>query len=341
MFMEAFATGFSLSSGTKPGFTKENEDYRITFTEVICDQTKNMVSRGFENCYNWRDVMEIILDVTEDCDTDNLIEIEALSEDCIRDWLVTFSGWGLLSSILDSKMHRHVLLSLAYTSSHWDPNTGGEFSEEKVFDTVKYVYENMPGKELHTLVPKFGIWFEEIVDGGKEAKRKKQLTLFFNAKWALEVKFIIEKKRNNKNLVDLAAEAVASSILIEEDIKDLPIPETLFQVVRKKFCDVEWIRSYWNSQPQPQSFPTTMKAAQTETEPPVTEEQEENLEEEEFLNAVIDDFTDDVQQIINNHIDGANESNQRRKDYPTGIDGLLIVWVVLFLILALVVYSWC
>ena len=84
-----------------------------------------------------------------------------------------------------------------------------------------------------------------------------------------------------------------------------------------------------------------MKAAQTETEPPVTEEQEENLEEEEFLNAVIDDFTDDVQQIINNHIDGANESNQRRKDYPTGIDGLLIVWVVLFLILALVVYSWC
>ena len=29
MFMEAFATGFSLSSGTKPGFTKENEDYKI------------------------------------------------------------------------------------------------------------------------------------------------------------------------------------------------------------------------------------------------------------------------------------------------------------------------
>ena len=40
----------------------------------------------------------------------------------------------------------------AYTSTNWDEGTGGEFSEEKVFDTVKYVYDNMPGKELHNLV---------------------------------------------------------------------------------------------------------------------------------------------------------------------------------------------
>ena len=43
-------------------------------------------------------------------------------------------------------------ISAAYTSTNWDEGTGGEFSEEKVFDTVKYVYDNMPGKELHNLV---------------------------------------------------------------------------------------------------------------------------------------------------------------------------------------------
>merc|ERR1719348_426693 len=122
----------------------------------------------------------------------------------------------------------------------------------------------------------------------------------------------------NQTLVDLAAESVVRNILIEEDICDLPIPETLFPVVLNKFCDIEWVRSYWNSQPEPQLFSTT-KSAQTLVEDSAQEVQEENLEEEEFLNAVIDDFTDDVQQIINNHIDGADENSQRRKDYPTGI----------------------
>ena len=54
MFMEAFATGFSLSSDSKPGVTLENEKYRIELEEIQCDQTRNIISRGFENCYNWR-----------------------------------------------------------------------------------------------------------------------------------------------------------------------------------------------------------------------------------------------------------------------------------------------
>ena len=262
------------------------------------------------------------------------------------------SGWGLLSSILDTKLHRHVLLSLAYTSSHWDADTGGEFSEEKVFDTVKYVYDNMPGKELHTLVPKFGIWFEELVSGRKEMERKKELTLFFNAKWALEVKFTIEKKRNNRSLVDLAAEAVVQNILIEEEITELPIPETLFSIVRTKFCDIEWVRSYWNSQPEIESpseqnieskaDPST--AAPLAASQPQAAQQldpEEESLEEEFLSSVIDDFTDDVQQIIDNHVNNNGDNGQQRTYSPNGIDGLLIIWVVLFLILAVIVYSCC
>ena len=264
------------------------------------------------------------------------------------------SGWGLLSSILDTKLHRHVLLSLAYTSSHWDADTGGEFSEEKVFDTVKYVYDNMPGKELHTLVPKFGIWFEEVVSGRKEMERKKELTLFFNAKWALEVKFTIEKKRNNRSLVDLAAEAVVQNILIEEEITELPIPETLFSIVRTKFCDIEWVRSYWNSQPEIESPSkqsieskaeedpsTAAPLAASQPQPAQQLDPEEESLEEEFLSSVIDDFTDDVQQIIDNHVNNNGDNLQQRTSSPNGIDGLLIIWVVLFLILAVIVYSCC
>ena len=355
MFMEAFATGFSLSSETKPGYSIENDDYKIIFSEVICDQNKNIVSRGFENCYNWKDVMELVLEVADEADTDVLIDIEASTEDAIRDWLVTFSGWGLLSSILDSKIHRHVLLSLAYTSSNWDPETGGEFSEEKVFETVKYVYDNMPGKELRTLVPKFSIWFEEISSGRKEMERRKELTLFFNAKWALEVKFFIEKKRMNQTLVDLAAESVVKNILIEEDICDLPIPETLFPVVLNKFCDIEWIRSYWNSQPEPS--PEELNSAQIQKDEEEKkkgrtvnvaaggnlsdDDEEEIVEEEEFLSAVIDDVVDDVQQIIDNHIDIRAVEPGQGTAAPSGVDTILLVWVCLFLILAVILYSYC
>ena len=349
MFMEAFATGFSLSSGTKPGYSLENDDYKIIFSEVICDQNKNIVSRGFENCYNWKDVMELVLDMADEADTDVLIDIEASTEDAIRDWLVTFSGWGLLSSILDSKIHRHVLLSLAYTSSNWDTDTGGEFSEEKVFETVKYVYDNMPGKELHTLVPKFSIWFEEISSGKKEMERRKELTLFFNAKWALEVKFFIEKKRINQTLVDLAAESVVRNILIEEDICDLPIPDTLFPVVLNKFCDIEWVRSYWNSQPEPTEESNKTQTPKVEEEAKkhvaaggnLSDDEEENVEEEEFLSAVIDDVVDDVQQIIDNHIDIRTVEPGQRPEAPSGVDNLLLVWVGLFLVLAVILYSYC
>ena len=341
MFMEAFATGFSLSSGTKPGFSQENDKYSLTFSEVICDQAKNIVSRGFEHCYNWKAVMDLILEATEEVETDNIIDIEAGAEESLKEWLVTFQGWGLLSSILDSKMHRHVLLSLAYTSSNWDESTGGEFTEEKVFETVKYVYDNMPGKELRTLLPKFGCWFEEIVDGSKLCERKKMLTLFFNAKWALEVKFVLEKKRVNKNLVDFAAEAAVQKFHIEEDIEDLDIPETLYNVIREKFRDIEWVRSYWNSQPFKQFSPnlSNIETEQEKEKKLTVEHQEEEEEEEEFLSSVMEELSEDVHQMIEANI-GANPEG-RRKDPPAGIDSLLTLWVVIFMIIAFIVYAWC
>ena len=332
MFMEAFATGFSLSSGTRPGFSQQNEEYTITFSEVICDQAKNIVSRGFEHCYDWKQVMNLILDATKEAHTDNMSDIEALSEDALKEWLVTFQGWGLLSSVLDSRRHRHVLLSLAYTSENWDEQTGGEFTEEKIFDTVKFVYDNMPGKELHTLLPKFSVMFEEIIDGSKACERKKLLTLFINAKWSLEIRFVLEKRRVNSNLVDLAAEALVRSIILEEDIDQLNIPTSLLPPVRAKFQDIEWIRSYWDSQlsKEPPSEKKQNDEAILGEALDEGADEVEGEEEEEFLSSVLEDLSGDP----------AAEAEERRTDRPHGIDGLLTLWVFVFLVIAFVVYAW-
>lgn len=242
--MEGFATGFAVESATTPGFFIENEEFKITFLGAICDESKNIISEGFESCYDWRPVMELFLQSTYEWDVP--VDIEEKVETKLREWLTTFQGWGLLSSILPPLTHRYFILSLAFTSANWDTNSGGEYTEEKAFEAVKEVYQHVQDKDLASILPKFGIWFEENVKADKGAERRKNLTLFFNAKWVLELKFLVEKKRINRNLLELAAESVVHRIRFRDQVEQLEIPDTLLPVVRKKFKDVDWVRTYWS-----------------------------------------------------------------------------------------------
>jgi len=247
--MEGFATGFNLEGKTKPGYYVENENFKLTFSGVMCDERKNIVSHGFECCYDWSFLMNEILASTEDYESRD--DVEEKVEKLLKTWLTSFQGWGLLSSMLPTEKHRYFLVSLAYASAYWNEGTGGPYSSQKIFDTVKYVYEHSPGKEIYHLVPPLGAWFEEIVEDENEmveskGERSKSFTIFFNAKWVLEIKFILEKKKVNKCLVDIAAEKVASTLIDADDVEDLEIPITLFEKVYDKFKDVEWVRSYWN-----------------------------------------------------------------------------------------------
>ena len=48
--------------------------------------------------------MELVLAATEIAGNDSIADIEETTEKLLKDWLTTFEGWGLLSSIapLDS-----------------------------------------------------------------------------------------------------------------------------------------------------------------------------------------------------------------------------------------------
>ena len=97
--------------------------------------------------------------------------------------------------MLPNTKHRHFILALAYTSANWNEDTGGEQTDEKVFDAVKAVFDAVPGKRLGNLVPDLSCWFDEVAEGGVEEQRSKYFTFFFSAKWALEVRFEVEKLR--------------------------------------------------------------------------------------------------------------------------------------------------
>ena len=143
---------------------------------------------------------------------------------------------------------RDIVRSMAFfTSITWDQEIGGEYQEEKVFNTVKHVYDHTEGVKFEKLVPNLGIWFEEIVTGGEDDERKKNVTICFYGKWTLKVKFTVEKKRVNRNLTELAAETVVRGIYSEEEIESLEIPRELLDTVMAKYRDAEWVRDYWRN----------------------------------------------------------------------------------------------
>jgi len=287
MIMEGFASGFKIDGG----INIENEDFRVTFAGVSCDSRKNIVSHGFECCYDWSAVMNMILEATKNYD-DAIVQIEEGVEMRLRNWLTTFQGWGLLSSILPTERHRYFILGLAYTSANWDESSGGPYSAEKIFDTVKFVYDHSPGKEIWNLVPT--LWgslednYDDALNGNqieidlKNADRMKSFTIWFNAKWLLEVKFLIEKKRNNNNLLDLAAEAVAFQVSNREDLTALEIPPTLHSNLMGKFGDVLWVRGHQM---------TLLENEEVETDSSLTGnylEAEEDIESEEDVHCSVD-----------------------------------------------------
>jgi len=357
--MEGFATGFSVVGATSPGFSLENEHFKITFRGVICDESKNIISEGFETCYDWGPVMNLILESTLE-DWEVPVNIEETAENKLKDWLTTFRGWGLLSSLLPTNIHRYFILSLAFTSANWDETSGGPFTEEKAFEAVKTVYNTVPGKELASILPTFGVWFEENVAKDEGAERRKHLSLFFRAKWVLEVKFILEKKRVNNSLVELAAEAVVQHIKFPKELEDLEVPEVLNGILKHKLKDADWVRSYWSLREHLEASDSDLEfeesvrynqaigAVVTDRESQVEGqilgggEGDMMVEEDKFEDCVGGDNDNDggISQIGDGGDANVEENVKTVDSLPSQRGPQSVCWAVLPLILVLISYFW-
>ena len=234
-----FLSGFSLCRAGKPGGYVEDENFKISFIEVFCNSMKNVISHGFECCYEWEPIMQIMLKATDEFTTVDAFEDK--SEGLVESWLSTYEGWGLLSSMLPSNLQSLFISRLHQTKINWRGRN--EFNHKSAFEEVVRRYELDGGARLCSLVPQFGVSIDELVEDDSD-ERSKLVTLHFDAKWKLEVKFKIEKKRHLKNLVDAAAEVVTSKILDEESIDILEIPEELKLILKIRMTDINWTRSH-------------------------------------------------------------------------------------------------
>jgi len=243
----AFATGFSVPGRTTPGFAIRKKAVDVTFEGVHVSGGVNLVAEGLESFYDWSDIMQIIVSAVEEGGSTDDIE-DKVSEE-LSDWLTTLAGWGLLSTLVPVEKVRHIIAALLYTNANWNESTGGPRTDLKVFEAVKYVYSHVPGKGVHDVVPRLGVWFQELRPSSKMQERKKRLVVFFKGQWDVQVKFYVEKKRAVKEtLKELAFEAVAKQVWRTKhlDTKILEVADTLQDGLNTHFHDAQWVRKHWD-----------------------------------------------------------------------------------------------
>ena len=173
----------------------------------------NLVAEGLESFYDWCDIMELVSVAVQE--QGSMDDIEDTISEALAEWLATLSGWGLLSTLMPVEKSRHIIAALLYTNANWNESTGGPRTDLKVFDAVKYVYNHVPGRSVHDLLPRLGVWFQELRPSSKTQERKKRLVVYFKGQWDVQVKFVVEKKRVvGETLTELACEAVARQVTV-------------------------------------------------------------------------------------------------------------------------------
>jgi len=242
-----FATGFSVPGRTIPGFAVRCDKVNVTFEGVSVSGGVNLVAEGLETFYDWCDIMELVSTAVQD--QGSMDDVEDTISEALTDWLTSLSGWGLLSTLMPVEKTRHIIAALLYTNANWNESTGGPRTDLKVFEAVKYVYNHVPGRSVHDLVPRIGVWFQELRPSAKTQERKKRLVVYFKGQWDVQVKFIVEKKRViGETLTELASEAVANQVwrLHHLDTKRLELADTLQAALDRYFHDAQWVRKHWD-----------------------------------------------------------------------------------------------
>jgi len=233
-----FLPGFTNFLGSKPGAVLENKEYVLTFFGVLLNGKKSaIVSQGFESCYDWSDVMNILIEALDQFE--DISSAEEVSTLHLTWWLMTYSGWGLLSTLLPRQQHVKFSRMLRQIKQNWTQYYEGEFFEEGCWDIL------LQDIHLEDIVPQFQVTISHG-DFGGQVGRKKWLDLSFISSWNMSVRFTIEKKRCETNLVNIAAAAVGKHIEDEDTIQQLDIPVTLRSPVTKMRRDQRWLTSKTN-----------------------------------------------------------------------------------------------
>jgi len=264
--MAASFPGISFQEGRRPGFQCQGDNFAIRFEGVHVISEEESVRRSIklklETCYDWKLVMDKILEISRD-----FVSVEDFEEDTqveLSSWLGALGGWGLTFAILPIEFQQFFLLIFARVSQEAE----GPLSHEEMYERMITFYETEShGLPFSDLVPKLAV---RLSGKGATNEREKwfSLCLTNGGKFKAIIALRIKKKRFVRTLVERCAEVVGQ---IEDDPEVLEIPVTLKPLVLEYILDAGWVQEYWFAQ---------WKASE-ETNESIEEEDSENLEDGE------------------------------------------------------------
>ena len=227
-----FLPGFSNIEGTQVGMNFKNSSFDLEYTGARYNKRRNLISKGFESCYDWTDVINILLRSLENFTDPKSFEASVQEE--LNSWFMTYSGWGLLATLLPKRLQMMYIKTLGSVKRKWPLNFEGECTDEKCWNLVLQ-------SSLKDLLPKCEVKVEEV---NNEPRRRKWISLIFSNQWSLEIKFCVEKRKSEVTLVNLASNTVAEYIKNNEDIdivNALEIPFTLKAPIDVALRAFKWI----------------------------------------------------------------------------------------------------
>ena len=245
---ESFFTGLSNKKGTKPGFAMKNETFLVAFEgiqieKLDSDSQVRFVKDKFESCYDWAQVMELILECLEYFYDEGDFQIDCQSS--IKAWLSEFEGWGLMFTLLPPDFQKYLLFLYAVMVNKNFVQNVVKTNLEMFYDLTDQYERETQGLPLSDLVPKVEARLLNIIGGPKMCERRKMLKIkFLSQRYTLVANFTVEKTRINRTLVEHAAEVVARMVDDAEELEG-EIPETLKPVVSDKIIDADWVASHW------------------------------------------------------------------------------------------------
>ena len=232
-----FLPGFSFLQGTEVGSTFENYSYHLEYTGARYNNRRTLVSRGFETCYDWTNVANILLRSLEHFE--DVKTFETLTQEYLRSWFMTYPGWGLLSSLLPKKLQRRYIKSLRSVKRRWSMNFEEECTDEKCWNLVlQHSFKDILPKCEIKVMGINDLDFDFSMSG-----RRKWISVIFSNQWKLEINFAVEKKSSEVTLVNLASKTVAKCFKNSESVdivNALEIPFTLKTPVIHELKDVKW-----------------------------------------------------------------------------------------------------
>jgi len=241
--MEGYFPGFSAGLGTRPGERVHSEQYLVSFEGVACEHPAmsaepamaEAVRQRFEACYDWRQVMGLLLDSLAGYSSTPGWEAAVAAE--LAAWLGEAQGWGLAFTLLSAGAQQYFLLLYSRLSSALPQAANSE-----LFLRSRQLWEAETRTTFTSLLPDLRVDLLDLVEGPLEHQRRKMLFLTFTScRLQLVAMFTVFRKRLRRSLVEVAGEVVG---MVTTDPALLAIPRELRHVVMDKMIDATWVGEY-------------------------------------------------------------------------------------------------